>query len=42
MKIMGVEMAMPEIKRQTSRVPMFLATAQGMMKIVAMRRSVEA
>jgi hypothetical protein len=36
--VMGAENAIPSIKRQTIRVPMFLDTAQGIMKITASRR----
>jgi hypothetical protein len=35
---MGAEKAIPSMARQTRRVSMFLATAQGMMKMTAMRR----
>jgi hypothetical protein len=36
--VMGAEKAMPSIALQTIRVPMFLATAHGMMKTTATRR----
>jgi len=39
-RVMGAEKAIPSMARQTMRVPMFLATAQGMMKMTA-RKSVE-
>lgn len=35
-RVMGAEKAMPSMARHTSRVPMFLATAQGTMKMTAM------
>lgn len=38
-RVMGAEKAIPSIKRQTMRVPIFLETAQGMIKTTA-RRSV--
>lgn len=34
-RVMGAEKAMPSMARQTMRVPMFLATASGMMKTTA-------
>ena len=34
--VMGAEKAMPSMVRQTSRVPMFLATAHGITKTMAM------
>lgn len=36
-RVMGAEKAMPSMARQTIRVPMFCATAQGMMKTTASR-----
>ena len=36
--VMGAEKAMPPMARQAMRVPMFLETAQGMMKTTATRR----
>lgn len=33
--VMGAEKAMPSMARQTMRVPMLLATAQGIMKMTA-------
>jgi hypothetical protein len=36
--VMGAEKAMPSIALQTIRVPMFLATAHGIMKTTATRR----
>jgi hypothetical protein len=35
-KVIGAEKARPSMARQTMRVPIFLATAQGMMKTTAM------
>jgi hypothetical protein len=37
-RVMGAEKAMPSMVLQTMRVPMFLETAHGMMKITATRR----
>jgi hypothetical protein len=37
-RVIGALKAIPSIRRQTIRVPMFLATAHGMMKITAMKR----
>lgn len=37
-RVIGAEKAMPSMARQTRRVSMFWATAQGMMKITATRR----
>ena len=37
-RVMGAEKAIPSMARQTRRVPIFLATAQGMMKMKAMKR----
>lgn len=37
-RVMGAEKAMPSMVLQTMRVAMFLETAQGMMKMTAIRR----